>query len=332
MGPLLVVGGWRRLAGRHSQHYPRTIEHVLRGTAFHLVDTSSWRDRAIDLEAAARAAFGPDGDPIVFFLGGWWLGGAGNRLVNHEALRKVLDIGDQKLQTQLHRILLPYRFDGFLYRYQGAEMDRLQTVTAPLGIRSYHWPHFLDFREHRDRGLPKAWDVCLYGTVHPGTYPFRHRLRELLGRQARFRVRLVPREEGLEGRRLSRVINQSWLTVADTVGSHDRFITKYLEIPFSGSCILGNVPSRHRDLFAGRIVEIDPSMTDEAILETIARALAEPARLARMTAELRVLLATRYHRDRGRAAFWAHLRDFATSVPSRRRASGPDPLPERQHS
>jgi hypothetical protein len=318
VGPLLVVGGWRRLAERHSQYYPRTIEHVLQGTRFHLLDTSSWRGRTIDLDAAAGRAFGPGSDPVVFFLAGRWPGRDGNRFVNHDRLRKILDIQDQKVQTQLQRILLPNRFDAFLYRYQGAEMDRLRAATAPLGVRSYYWPHYLDFREHRDWGLPKAWDLCLYGTVHPGTYPLRHRLRALLEAQTRFRVRIVRREEGLEGQALSRVINQSRLTVADTVGVHDRFITKYLEIPFSGSCILGNVPTRHRDLFGGRVVEVDAAMSDDEILATIERALADPARLARMAAELRDALAARYLRDRGRADFWAHLRDFARNVPARR--------------
>ena len=35
------------------------------------------------------------------------------------------------------------------------------------------WLHHVDLAQPRDRGLPKVHDICLYGTLHAGTYPLR---------------------------------------------------------------------------------------------------------------------------------------------------------------
>lgn len=309
VGPLLVIGPYARLAVRPIG---RMLESALRGTHFHLLDTSHMQNREIDVRRVAERAFGEGADPIVFFHAGQWLGKTGNRLVNHEGLRKLLEINDQRAQFRV--ILQPHGFHGFLYRYLGEETDRLLAMTMPLGMRGYYYPFYLDAEQHRDWGLPKSYDVCFYGTVHPKTYPLRTRLRALLAGGPRgLRVRIVSPAEGLRGARLSRVVNRSWLTVADTVGVHDRFVAKYVEIPLSASCILGNAPTRHRDLFAGRMVEVDPRMSDAEILDVVERSLADRDRLIRMTQALRAEMLARYTLDRGREAFWAILRDFAAA-------------------
>ena len=241
-----------------------------------------------------------------------WLGNRGNRLVNHQALRKLLDIEDQKVDKQFNVILRPHGFQGVLYRYESDEMDRLRTLTAPLGVRHYYWPHHVDPDEHRDWALPKVHDICLYGTLHPQTYPLRDRVHRLLTeRPGELRVRIVRRDEGIEGPALSRVINQSWLTFADTTGTMDRLLARFVEIPASGSCIVGSIPTRHRDLFRGRVVELDIGMSDEAILGAIHAALADRDRLSRMTASLRADVLQRYALERSRDTFWAILGEFA---------------------
>ena len=91
----------------------------------------------------------------------------------------------------------------------------------------------------------------------------------------------------------------------------DRFLARFVEIPLSGSCLVGSVPTRHRDFFSGRVVELDIGMSDEAILGAIRAALADRDRLSRMTRSLRADMLQRYTLERGREAFWAILRDFA---------------------
>lgn len=319
VGPLLVVGPLEWSLASHDPTYASTIRTVLEGTRFRLVDTSHKRNQVIDLGRLARQAFGPDADPIVFFLMGPWLGNAGNRLVNHAGLRKLYDIQDQMVDKQVNVILRPHGFRGALHRFEGAETDRLRALTEPLGVRHYYWPYYVDPRQHRDWGLPKVYDVCLYGTLNAGTYPLRVRVHRLLTeRPGPLRVRIVRRDEGISGRRLSRIINQSWLTFADTTVV-DRFLSRFVEIPLSGSCIVGSVPSRHRDFFSGRVVEIEDDMSDDQILSVIHAALGDPDRLARMTRALRADVLRRYTTTQGRADFWAILRDFAGSAIERQR-------------
>jgi hypothetical protein len=311
-GPLLVVGPFEKWVQSPYWMTVRMIESVLSDTCFRLVDTTRMRHRELDLGRTAERAFGRDADPTVLFLGGGWLGDAGNTLVNHEGLRKLLDIQDVNLGRHLDVILRAHHFQGFLHRYRNHDADRLCAEASSDQIRGYYWPHYIDPEEHRDRGLAKVHDVCFYGAFHPHVYPLRARLRSLLEREPEgLRVRTVRLEEGLRGARLSKVINQSWLTVADRVGGHDRFVAKYVEIPFSGSCILGDVPTRHRDLFDGRVVEVDLQMSDRTILDTIKGALADRDRLTRMIQALRADMLPRYTLERGRADFWAIMRDFA---------------------
>jgi len=306
-----VVGPYEWFVASHYWMAVRVIEHVLQDTRFHLVDTSHRRGEDIDLGGIAQRTFGRGADPIVLLLDGPWLGRAGNRLVNHDHLRKLLDIGDPSAEKHFNVFIRPNRIGGVLCRYQGDETDRLRALTSPLDIPIYYWPHYIDPNEHRDWGLPKSYDVCVYGASNEAIYPLRVRLRRLLESGPNgLRVRIVQLDEGLRGARLSRVINQSWLTVADTAGATDRFVAKYVEIPLSGSGIVGNIPTRHRELFAGQVVEVTPHMSDQEMLAAIMDALADRDRLSRMTRSLRAEMLQRFTIERGREEFQTILRDF----------------------
>jgi len=106
---------------------------------------------------------------------------------------------------------------------------------------------------------------------------------------------LLPRPGGgIRHRELARLINSAWLTTATTVGNHDRFVQKFAEIPLSSSCILGNYPTRHGDLFRGRIVELNTEMTDGEIVDVIRAALSDKQELTRKTQELRMEMASQF--------------------------------------
>ena len=74
---------------------------------------------------------------------------------------------------------------------------------------------------------------------------------------------------------------------------------KFAEIPLSSSCILGNFPTRHAELFKGRIVELNQEMTDNEIVEVIETALGDKQNLTRLTHELYAEMAQRFGYQNG---------------------------------
>lgn len=105
----------------------------------------------------------------------------------------------------------------------------------------------------------------------------------------KYRIKVLP-ESGIynsdiANESLSMLINQSHLTIACATLA-DVMMHKYLEIAASNSVILGNVPSDYVDLFRGNMIEITEFMSDDAILEKIDNALANPVMLKSMSARL----------------------------------------------
>jgi len=267
------------------------------------VDTTRGFARNYDLDEICGEYF-PAEKPIVFFISGSWLGNNGNIVSGGQSFVKVLDIVDQKNDKQFHQMIVPVGINAFLYRYKGRKTDELKALTDPLGIKSFYWPHHTDTSVFTDRRLEKIYDICFYGTTNGQTYPFRERLKKLIKAHYRpERFLLIRREQRIKGEQLSRLIGQSWLTVATTVGDHDRFVNKYQEIPLSGSTILGNMPTRHRREFEGFMVEVTPEMTDRQILDEIDRALTDKPRLARMSEELGRRFKAEYNLDVGEERF-----------------------------
>lgn len=287
------------------------VDAILQDAPHHLVDTSYAHNRTIDVEQIAGRAFGPSTCPLVWFLMGPWLGRRGNRIINHERFIKFLEIEDQKVDQQLELMLLPYRMQAFLYRYEGALMDELLAIAPHHGLRGYYFPQFTDTEAFRDWSLSKRYDVLFYGSTVDYLYPLRARLQKLLTAcPGGLRVKVIDSRSGTWGAATSRMINQSWLTVSDRVGDCDRFVGKYSEIPLSGSVLLGNAPTRHRDLFRGRMVEVDMSMSDQAILDAIHSALADKDRLHAMAQSLRSTMLEQYTLAHGRERFWSIMSDL----------------------
>ena len=135
----------------------------------------------------------------------------------------------------------------------------------------------------KDYGLPKEYDVIVYGSLLPSVYPFRNRVCRLLIESRRFKVLRVLREDHLyhpdvceEG--LARKINQSWLGLTD-ITTFDYLVNKYFEIPASRCVVLGNMNEQGRAIFGDRYVHIDDQMTDEEILKIVSEALSDRGRL-----------------------------------------------------
>lgn len=201
-------------------------------------------------------------------------------------------------------MITPNNIQYIIYRYDSDEMDELKRRTDKTISASFHWPHFTDDTVFKNRNSEKEFDICFYGSYHESVYPFRYRIRKLLESNThRFRIRFIDKKEKISGEKLSREIEQSWLTVSTSVGNHDRFVNKYQEIIFSGSCILGNIPSRHREDLKDRSVEIHELMSDDAILDKIENALKDKDGLQQNIIEAGRRFRAKYNLTRGEREF-----------------------------
>ena len=175
--------------------------------------------------------------------------------------------------------------------------------------------NWINTNKFKDYELSKQTDILIYGTTnfehsyhehnlpinivdqdyikttygeYPPTkiqfYPFRKRLTHLiLKNSSKYRIRHITCNNGswgcdIFGEELSKYINQSYLTLA-TSSRIDKCMKKYVEIPASGSVILGNIPVDYHNVYDGNVVEVTNKMTDEEILAIIDNALVDKKNL-----------------------------------------------------
>jgi len=164
--------------------------------------------------------------------------------------------------------------------YECPELREIQLQRPAL--KTYVIDLHIDPDTFRDYGLRKEYDLIIYGSTLRSSYPFRHRLCELMTR-SRFNVLHLKRDSpaydpSISGEGLARKINQSWLGLA-TTSNFDYLVGKYFEIPACGSVVLGNMNEQGRAIFGDHYVRVDNSMTDSQILEIVGDALADRDRL-----------------------------------------------------
>ena len=129
---------------------------------------------------------------------------------------------------------------------------------------------------HNNSELPNRWTF----------YPLRVRLEALLKKHTnKYKLYILPNacvfNAPVANEDLSKLINSSWLTMA-TASRADIPMAKYFEIGASYSGILGNIPSDYENLYKNNIVEVTEWMTDEEIIDTIDKALADKQKLQEM--------------------------------------------------
>lgn len=164
---------------------------------------------------------------------------------------------------------------------------------------------FKKWRSYND----KQFDILLYGSrsnivpyqntnidkvldhnEEPYFYPFRMRLEQLLIKNRnKYKLNILPEKTAFDAiianKKLSQLINKSRLCVA-TSTRYDVMMHKYLEIAASHTAILGNIPTDYVELFKNKIIEINMSMSDNEIIETIDLALNKHKKLKKITGKL----------------------------------------------
>lgn len=149
-------------------------------------------------------------------------------------------------------------------------------------------PHAVNTSLFHDYGLPKRYDVLLYGAMHEHTYPLRARLAAILSSSA-LNVRWIkhpgyyPYEKGhdqdvITGSDLSREINQAWITVA-TSSIYRCVMMKYYETAASNSLIAGDMPDEGREIFGNNFLKLSSEQSDRELLRAVTDCLADKPQL-----------------------------------------------------
>jgi FkbM family methyltransferase len=183
------------------------------------------------------------------------------------------------------------RFAAGLIQEAGVHLDQYRQCCPAA---EFFWtPNAVNIQLFRDWGLPKEYDIILYGAINPEVYPLRARLARLLAQQSEFRFRHVPHPgyypattsaaDGiLTGAALSREINKAWIGIA-SCSIYSCLLMKYLEIPASKALVAGNLPEHGRSLFGDSFINLSLEQSDEEILASLRAGLADKERLRALT-------------------------------------------------
>lgn len=144
------------------------------------------------------------------------------------------------------------------------------------------WDQFVDINQFKDYDLKKNYDFLFYGYVDPNIYPLRSKiynvLKELQLSHPHIRIRII--EHGSYNKNiisvptqkdLANLINQSRFSFA-TKSIYDLLLKKYIEIPLSGSTIIGDIPSDYERLFKNKIIELKSHFSNNNIKQILLNA------------------------------------------------------------
>jgi len=242
---------------------------------------------ALSLREVIHATFGEDPDLVIH---GGDLYDSGIPLVTgleSSELPTAIELLDTWARPHLTlNFIQSLRFDCALMQEGGKHLEFYRHRCPQT---KFFWtPNGVDTAIFRDYGLPKEYDIILYGVTEPVIYPLRTRLTRLLGHQSDLKVKIIQHpgygpagKSAITGADLAREINKSWIGIA-TRSMYDCLLMKYLEIPMSGAAIAGNIPTSGRDLLDSCIIELTDEMSDPQIIGILKEALSDQQRLLKM--------------------------------------------------
>ncbi len=180
--------------------------------------------------------------------------------------------------------------------YECPEIDQIRLERPAL--RTYVIEIHIDPVIFRDYGLPKEYDIIIYGSMLPSVYPFRHRVCRLLTESSRFNILHLDLKSpfydiDICGEGLARKINQSWLGLT-TTSNFDYLLGKYFELPACRCVVLGNMNDQGKVIFGSNYIHIDDQMTDSQILGVVAEGLSNQRRLREYADEMYRVMHVRY--------------------------------------
>jgi hypothetical protein len=193
-------------------------------------------------------------------------------------LKKILVFEDYLYIGLCTEMFIKYNFNELILLKCHNKFMRL--YSEKIGKPPLLWNHFVDTEVFKERNQKKKYKLLLYGFCLPGLYPIRARIKffmkELLKKYPNARIKVVEHpgydnidlSKAVMQQHLSKLINESCFTIA-TSSVAGIFVKKYIEIPLSGSILVGDIPKGYDDLLQNNIVEIPQTMKDDDIFKKL---------------------------------------------------------------
>ena len=148
------------------------------------------------------------------------------------------------------------------------------------GFNIDYWGYFIDDSKFKMRKLENGfkYDILLYGFINKLAYPLRVKFFEVLqflNQRSNLRIKHIPHPGYYKGavnkmpknEDLSKLINESRFTLVSS-SSYQILLKKYMEVPMSGSTMIGDIPPDYPEL-KGKIIEIDRNLDHDGIIKII---------------------------------------------------------------
>lgn len=155
------------------------------------------------------------------------------------------------------------------------ESKIISAILKNLGIPYCVIPNLINDTIFKDYGNEKIYDILIYGSMG-FCYILRKRMLDIIKRTSRWKSRIISFNE-LTGAELSKEINKSYLSVS-TCSTFEYLVCKYIEIPLSGSLVIGNMPEQGKSLFSDDdFIHVTNDMTDQEIIDIVDTAITNKA-------------------------------------------------------
>ena len=145
----------------------------------------------------------------------------------------------------------------------------------------YYNPHHANPDIFKPLNIKKEYDIMISGVCKERHYPLKYRLLNILRKYKNTELKDYniyfhthpgyKHEDSFKNNiqiEYNKIINKSKICMACT-SKYNYRLGKYVEIPMSGSIIVGDIPYEDKENFSKFIIEVNLSMTDQKILNTI---------------------------------------------------------------
>ncbi len=156
----------------------------------------------------------------------------------------------------------------------------LENIYKSKNINLKKWGFFIDTNKFKMRKLENGfkYDILLYGFINKIAYPLRVKFFEVLqflNEKSNLRIKHIPHPGYYKGvinkmpknEELSKIINESRFTLVSS-SYQQLYLKKYIEVPMSGSTIIGDIPPDYPEL-KGKMIEIKNDADHDTIVQTI---------------------------------------------------------------
>ena len=173
-----------------------------------------------------------------------------------------------------------YKKYNFTVLLKPENKNTLENIYKSKNINIKKWGFYIDNTKFKMRKLENGfkYDILLYGFINKVAYPLRVKLFEVLqflNQRSNLRIKHIPHPGYYRGafdkmpknEELSKIINESRFTLVSS-SIQQLYLKKYIEIPVSGSTMIGDIPSDYPEL-KDKMIEIKRDDSHDSIIQTI---------------------------------------------------------------